>query len=58
MAFKKAKKELQEFLNSKNIIDIEIFLSDELPHANKVSGKYNHIYKDFEENPKTLSLKK
>ena len=58
VAFKKAKKELQEFLNSKNIIDIEIFLSDELPHANKVSGKYNHIYKDFEENPKTLSLKK
>lgn len=58
IAFDKAKNELQEFLNSKNITDVEIFLSHELPQANKVSGKYNHIYKDFEENQKTLSLKK
>ena len=58
VAFDKAKKDLQEFLNSKNIADVEIFLSDQLPQANKVSGKYNHIYKDFEENPKTLSLNK
>ena len=58
VAFEKAKKDLQEFLNSKNITDVEIFLSDELPQANKVSGKYNHIYKDFEENLETLSLKK
>lgn len=46
-AFKKAKNDLQNFLNSKNISDVEIFLSDELPQANKVSGKYNHVYKDF-----------
>jgi len=49
---------LQEFLNSKNITDVEIFLSDELPQANKTSGKYNHIYKDFQEKSNTLSLKK
>ena len=54
VAFDKAKNDLQAFLNSKNITDIEIFLSDELPQANKVSGKYNHIYKDFEKNQKTL----
>jgi len=49
VAFNKAKKELQKFLDSKNITDVEIFLSSELPQANKTSGKYNHIYKDFEE---------
>lgn len=58
VAFDKAKKNLQEFLNSKDVFDVEIYLSDELPQANKVSGKYNHIYKDFEENSKTLSLMK
>ena len=58
IAFDKAKKDLQEFLNSKNVTDVEIFLSDELPQANKTSGKYNHIYKDFEEKTKTLFLKK
>ena len=50
LAFEKAKKQLQEFLNSKNITDVEIVLSDELPKANKISGKYNHVYKDFEKN--------
>ena len=49
VAFNKAKKDLLDFLNSKNITDVEIFLSDELPQANKSSGKYNHIYKDFEQ---------
>ena len=48
VAFEKAKKELQEFLNSKNITNVEILLSVEPPQANKISGKYNHIYKDFE----------
>lgn len=47
-AFEKAEKELQKFLNSKNIYDVKICLSNELPQANKVSGKYNHIYKDFD----------
>ncbi len=48
LAFEKAKTYLQEFFNSKNVSDIEIFLSDELPQVNKISGKFNHIYKDFE----------
>ena len=54
VAFDKARKALLYFLNSKNITDVEIFLSNELPQANKVSGKYNHIYKDFE----AIELKK
>ena len=45
--FDKTKKLLEEFLNSKNIKNVEIYLSDALPQANKISGKYNHIYKDF-----------
>lgn len=45
--FDQAKKLLEEFLNSKNIKNIEIYLSDKLPQSNKISGKYNHIYKDF-----------
>lgn len=45
--FEQAKKALQEFLNSKNIFDVEIVLSNEVPQTNKISGKYNHIYKDF-----------
>lgn len=48
IAFEKAKREVQEFLRSKGLLDIEIVLSDELPQGNKVSGKYNHIYKEFE----------
>ena len=46
-AFEKANKELIHFLNNKNVFNVKIFLSDELPEANKVSGKYNHIYRDF-----------
>lgn len=49
IAFEKAKKDLQEFLNNRNIYDVEIILSDEPPRAHKISGKYNHVYKDFEE---------
>lgn len=47
LAFEKAKKSLDEFLKSKNVLNVEIFLSKDLPQANKVSGKYNHVYKDF-----------
>ena len=47
LAFERAQKELQDFLNNKNIFDVKIFLSNELPQANKVSGKYNHVYRDF-----------
>ena len=47
IAFEKAKERLIEFLNSKNIFNVELYLSDDLPQANKLSGKYNHVYKDF-----------
>lgn len=47
-AFSNALYELKRFLNDKGVFDIEIFLSNELPQANKVSGKFNHIYKDFD----------
>ena len=46
--FEIAKNELIEFLNSKNIFDIDIVLSNLEPQSNKISGKFNHIYKDFE----------
>ena len=44
----KATKDLQEFLHSKEIYNVEVSLSKEVPKANKVSGKFKHIYKDFE----------
>ena len=47
LAFQKANEELQNFLKSKGLNNIDIYLSNELPQANKVSGKFNHIYKDF-----------
>ena len=48
VAFRKATKDLQEFLHSKEIYNVEVSLSEEAPKANKVSGKFKHIYKDFE----------
>ena len=44
--FENAKEELQKFLSSKNITEVEIFLSNDAPQADKISGKYNHIYKE------------
>lgn len=46
--FEKIKDKLQEFLNSKNVFNIDIVLSEELPQVNKISGKYKHVYKNFE----------
>ena len=43
-----AKEELVKYLNSKNISIVEIILSSEKPQVNMISGKYNHVYKDFE----------
>jgi len=48
VAFEKAIKELKKFLISKKISDVEIILSEKSPETNKMSGKYKHIYKDFE----------
>lgn len=47
-AFLIAKNKLNEFLNSKHIFNVDIYLSKELPESHKISGKYNHIYKEFE----------
>ena len=47
VVFEKLKSKVLEFLNSKNVLDIEIVLSDKEPEVNKISGKYKHIYKDF-----------
>lgn len=47
-AFMVAKNKLQEFLRVKNIYNVDIYLSSELPKAHNISGKYNHIYKEFE----------
>ncbi|MBQ3416054.1 MAG: phenylacetate--CoA ligase family protein [Clostridia bacterium] len=47
LAFQKANEELQNFLKSKGLNNTEIYLSDDLPQANKTSGKFNHIYKEF-----------
>lgn len=46
LAFEKANEDLQNFLKSKGLNNIEIYLSNELPQANKTSGKFNHIYRD------------
>jgi len=46
-AFLIAKNKLNEFLKVKNIFDVDIFLSVEEPMAHKISGKYNHVYKEF-----------
>ena len=48
VAFRKATNDLQEFLHSKEIYNVEVSLSEEAPKANKVSGKFKHIFKDFE----------
>ena len=47
LAFQKANEDLQNFLKSKGLNNTEIYLSDDLPQANKTSGKFNHIYKEF-----------
>ncbi len=46
-AFEQARHDLQDFFESKGLT-VEIIQSDEPPQANKVSGKFKHIYKDFE----------
>lgn len=45
-AFEEAKAELLSFFAARGI-DATIFLSDEAPQANKVSGKFKHIFKEY-----------
>ena len=49
-AFAQAKHDLQEFFRSKGLT-VEVVLSDLLPQANQTSGKFKHIYKDFDSRP-------
>ena len=45
-AFDRAKRDLQEFFGSKGL-NVEIVPSDLTPQADKTSGKFKHIYRDF-----------
>nr|MCR5734203.1 hypothetical protein [Lachnospiraceae bacterium] len=45
-AFDQAKHDLNEFFESKGL-HVEIVLSDRKPQADRISGKFKHIYKDF-----------
>lgn len=47
-AFAEAKRDLLAFFESRGLHGIEIYLSDKTPEAHKVSGKFKHIYKDFQ----------
>lgn len=47
-AFKQAKHDLQDFFKSKELT-VEIVKSEEPPRAHEISGKFKHIYKDFEQ---------
>ena len=46
-AFAQAKLDLNVFFESKGLT-VETVMSDEPPQANKTSGKFKHIYKDFD----------
>lgn len=46
-AFEQAKHDLQQFFESKGLT-VAIILLDDPPQANKISGKFKHIYKEFE----------
>lgn len=48
IAFEKAKEKILMFLSSKNIENVQIILSSLEPQRNKVSGKFNHVYKYFD----------
>ena len=47
-AFEEAERELRSFFESKGLAGIEIRLSDRPPQADQISGKFKHIYRDFE----------
>jgi len=46
--FENAKKDLITFFSQNGVSDVMIDYSNELPQANKTSGKFKHIYSDFE----------
>ena len=46
-SFEQAEHDLQDFFRSRGLA-VEVVLSDLPPQAHKTSGKFKHIYKDFE----------
>ena len=46
IAYEQAKHDLQQFFESKGLT-VEILLSEDPPQVNKVSGKFKHIYKEW-----------
>ena len=46
-AFEQAKHALRDFFEAKGLT-VEVVISDRPPQADKTSGKFKHIYKDFE----------
>lgn len=46
-SFEQAKNDLNSFFESKDLSGIGIELSDQPPQADKVSGKFKHIYKEI-----------
>ena len=47
-AFDDAKRELNAFFESRGLAGVEIRLSELPPQADRTSGKYKHIYREFE----------
>lgn len=47
-AYEQARHDLITFFEGKGVGDIEICLSDKAPEAHRVSGKFKHIYKEFD----------
>lgn len=45
-AFSKAEAALTAFLRSKSVTGVQIVLSEEPPQANRVSGKFKHVYRE------------
>ena len=47
-AFEDAKRELHAFFENKGLTSVEILLSDIPPQADQTSGKFKHIYREFD----------
>ena len=47
-AFHEAARDLQSYFESKGLSDVEVVLSDEIHRADQISGKFKHVYKDFQ----------
>ena len=48
-AFERAGRELTAFFDRKGVSGVEIVYSEKPPQANRVSGKFKHICREFEQ---------